>query len=147
MNLSVSHGRPAQSRETEYAYDGVGRLGGKDRQLYGRRKSPCSYTYDVHGWLTGVVNGVFQEQLYYADGLDGGCWNGNISTVKWRSVSNGTYEGYNLKYDGDNRLYSAAFGSGDNLTGNRNYFSEHVKYDCNGNRSDFRFFRKTTISR
>ena len=89
--------------------------------------------YDVHGWLTGVVNGVFQKQLYYADGLDGGCWNGNISTVKWRSVSNGTYEGYNLKYDGCNRLYSAVYGSGDNLTGNRNYFSENVEYDCNGN--------------
>ena len=39
--------------------------------------------YDVHGWLTGVVNGEFQERLYYADGLDGGCWNGNISTMKW----------------------------------------------------------------
>ena len=89
--------------------------------------------YDVHGWLTGVVNGEFQERLYYADGLDGGCWNGNISTMKWRSGDNGSYEGYNLKYDGCNRLYSAVYGSGDNLTGYRNYFSENVEYDCEGN--------------
>ena len=133
MGLSVSHGRPAQSRETEYAYDGVGRLGGKDRQLHGTRKSHCSYTYDVHGWLTGVTNGVFQELLHYADGLDGGCWNGNISTVKWRSGSNGSYEGYNLKYDGCNRLHSAVYGEGNNLTSHSDYFNENVVYDCNGN--------------
>ncbi len=133
MRVSVSHGRPAQSRETTYTYDAIGRLGGKARQLTGTGRSLCSYSYDVHGWLTSVVNGEFQERLYYADGLDGGCWNGNISTMKWRSGDNGFYEGYNLKYDGNNRLYSAAFGSGDNLTGNRNYFSENVEYDCNGN--------------
>ncbi len=133
IRVSVSHGRPAQSRETTYAYDAIGRLSGKQRQLTGTGRSLCSYSYDVHGWLTGITNGVFQEQLYYADGLDGGCWNGNISTVKWRSVSNGTYEGYNLKYDGCNRLYSAVYGSGDNLTGNSNYFNENVEYDCNGN--------------
>ena len=133
MTVTVSHGRPAQSRETTYTYDGVGRLAGKQRQLYGRRKSPCSYTYDMHGWLTSVVNGEFQERLHYADGLDGGCWNGNISTVRWRSGDNGLYEGYNLKYDGCNRLYSAAFGSGDGLTGHSDYFNEGVEYDCNGN--------------
>jgi len=133
MKLTVSHGRPAQSRETSYTYDAIGRLSGKQRQLFGTGKSPCSYSYDVHGWLTSVVNGEFQERLYYADGLDGGCWNGNISTMKWRSGDNGLYDGYNLKYDGNNRLYSAVFGSGDNLTGNGNYFSENVEYDCNGN--------------
>ena len=133
MRVSVSHGRPAQSRETSYTYDAIGRLSGKQRQLFGTGKSPCSYSYDVHGWLTSVVNGEFQERLYYADGLDGGRWNGNVSTMKWRSGDNGFYEGYNLKYDGSNRLYSAVFGSGVNLTGNGNYFSENVEYDCNGN--------------
>jgi RHS repeat-associated protein len=133
MRVSVSHGRPAQSRETTYTYDAIGRLGGKARQLTGTGRSLCSYSYDVHGWLTSVVNGEFQECLYYADGLDGGCWNGNISTMKWRSDDNGFYKGYNLKYDGNNRLYSSAFGSGDNLTNNPNYFSEHVEYDSNGN--------------
>ena len=133
MRVSVSHGRPAQSRETTYAYDAVGRMSGKARQLSGTGRSHCSYSYDVHGWLTSVTDGEFQERLYYADGLDGGCWNGNISTVKWRSGDYGLYEGYNLKYDGSNRLYSAVFGSGDNLTGNRDYFSENVEYDCNSN--------------
>ena len=134
MKLSVSHGRPTQSRETEYAYDAVGRLSGKARQLTGTGRSSCSYTYDVHGWLTSVTNGEFQETLYYADGLDGGCWNGNVSTLKWKGASDGgVYQGYNLEYDDVNRLYSAVFGSGDNLASCRNYFNEHVDYDCNGN--------------
>ena len=146
MRVSVSHGRPAQSRETTYAYDAIGRLSGKQRQLTGTGRSLCSYSYDVHGWLTSVVNGEFQERLYYADGLDGGCWNGNISTMKWRSGDNGFYEGYNLKYDGNNRLYSAAFGSGDNFTGNGNCFSENVEYDCNGNITKLRRLDNTLES-
>ena len=132
MRLTVSHGRPAVFRETTYTYDAVGRLAGKQRQLTVTGKSLCSYSYDVHGWLTSVTNGEFQERLYYADGLDGGRWNGNVSTVKWRSGNN-TYQGYNLRYDGCNRLYSAVYGDGDNLTGHRNYFNENVEYDCNGN--------------
>ena len=134
MKLSVSHGRPTQSRETEYEYDAIGRLSGKARQLTGTGRSSCSYTYDVHGWLTSVTNGEFQERLYYADGLDGGCWNGNISTMKWTGAgAGGAYQGYNLEYDGCNRLHDAAYGEGDNLANYRNYFSEHADYDCNGN--------------
>ena len=134
MKLSVSHGRPTQSRETEYTYDAVGRLSGKGRQLTGTGRSSCSYSYDVHGWLTSVTNGEFQERLYYADGLDGGCYNGNISTMKWTSAGDGgAYQGYNLKYDNVNRLYSAVYGQGDNLANYGNYFNEHVDYDCNGN--------------
>ena len=64
MTVSVSHGRPAVSRLTEYAYDAVGRLSGRQRQLTGTGRSICSYTYDVHGWPTAIDNGVFQERLY-----------------------------------------------------------------------------------
>ena len=132
MSLSVSHGRTPVSRATGYSYDAVGRLVGKSRHLNGTGVSSCSYSYDVHGWPTSVVNGGFEERLYYADGLGVGRWNGNISTVKWRSGS-GSFEGYNLEYDGCGRLCDAVYGYGDNLTGYRNYFDEHVEYDCNGN--------------
>lgn len=133
MTLSVSHGMAASSRETEYTYDAIGRLSGKQRQTYGTKKSSCSYTYDVHGWLTSITNGLFQESLCYADGLDGGCYNGNISTARWKTGSSSSYQGYNLKYDDSNRLYSAVFGDGDNLAVAQNYFNENVEYDCNGN--------------
>ena len=85
IRVSVSHGSTPLSCETTYAYDAIGRLSGKQRQLFGTRKSHCSYSYDVHGWLTSVVNGEFREQLYYADGLDGGCWNENNSFAIFNS--------------------------------------------------------------
>ena len=133
MTVSVSHSRTAVSRQTEYAYDAIGRLIGKERQLTDRGTSSCSYSYDVHGWPTGIDNGTFQERLYYADGLDGGCWNGNVSTVKWRLGGDSFYLGYNLKYDDCNRLRNAVFGTGDNLGGNLFYYNEFTDYDCNGN--------------
>ena len=133
MVLSVSHGQSARPYETEYTYDAIGRLSGKERAMTGTGKSLCSYTYDVHGWLTGINSGGFQEQLYYTDGLDGGYYNGNISTVKWKRGDYGPYQGYNLKYDGSNRLTSAVFGEGDNLTSYKNYYDEYAEYDCNGN--------------
>ena len=133
MTLSVSHGRPALSRVTEYSYDAVGRLSCKQRQLIGTAKSTCTYSYDVHGWLTNIYSGGFREQLYYADGLGGGCYNGNISTVKWKALQDNSCHGYNLEYDDCNRLTSAFYGSGDNLTSYRSYFDEYADYDCNGN--------------
>jgi RHS repeat-associated protein len=137
MELSLSHGITTLPRETEYLYDAIGRLSSKSRQLTTTAKSDCSYSYDVHGWLTGVNSDGFREYLYYADGLDGGCYNGNISTMKWMASNDGGYRGYNLKYDDSNRLYSAVYGSGDNLSSNKNYFDEHVEYDCNGNITGF----------
>ena len=133
MTLSVSHGQSPLARETEYAYDAIGRLSGKERHMTGTAKSSCSYSYDVHGWLTSISNGDFHEELYYADGLEDGYYNGNISTVKWKRGANSSYQGYNLEYDDNNRLTSAVFGSGDNLTSYRNYFDEIIEYDCNGN--------------
>jgi RHS repeat-associated protein len=138
MALSVSHGSTARTRETDYIYDAIGRMDRKDRQLARTAKSSCSYSYDVHGWLTSLNSGGFQEQLYYADGLDGECYNGNISTMKWKMGSDNSFQGYNLKYDGNNRLTSAVFGTGNNLTGNKDYFSESADYDCNGNITSLR---------
>jgi RHS repeat-associated protein len=133
MELSVSHGQNVSTRETAYAYDSLGKLNRKERQLIGNSKSVCSYTYDLHGWLTNINSGGFHEKLYYADGLDGGCYNGNISTIKWQTADNNTIHGYNLKYDSSNRLYNAVYGNDDNLTSCKNYFNEYVQYDSNGN--------------
>ena len=133
MAVSVSHGMAGISRQMAYTYDAIGRLTGKRRQLTGTGVSTCQYAYDVHGWPRSVKEGEFRQQLYYADGLDGGCWNGNISTVKWKTDGNSSWQGYNLRYDGAGRLQGAVFGSGDNLTSYRGYFSESAEYDSGGN--------------
>src|SRR5574344_123346 len=97
MVLSVSHGQSARPYETEYTYDALGRLSGKERAMTGTGKSLCSYTYNVHDWLTDINSGSFHEQLFYTDGLDGGCYNGNICTVKWKRGDYGSYKVYTLK--------------------------------------------------
>ena len=132
-SLSVSHGNTALTRTVWYGYDFAGRLYSKDRQMNDRYKSYCSYRYDVHGWLKSISSGDFTEQLYYADGLDGSFFNGNISTIKWKAANDNSYQGYNLEYDRNNRLRRATFGTGDNLTGNKGYFNESAEYDDNGN--------------
>ncbi len=133
MKQSVRHGMTALSRETEYGYDFAGRLSGKNRQLTGTNKSYCTYSYDVHGWPTSISSGGFQEKLYYADGFDGGCYNGNISTMEWKGKDETYFRGYNLKYDGNNRLYDAAYGEYEQLADYKNLYDEHVEYDANGN--------------
>ncbi len=129
----LEDGGTVQSRETEYSYDAIGRLSTKGRQTIKNYKSYCSYTYDVHGWLKSVSSGGFREDLYYADGLDSACYNGNISTVRWKARNDSEYKGYNLRYDGCNRLCSAVYGEGSNMTSYSNYLNENVEYDCNGN--------------
>ena len=134
MKLAVSHGRSALARETEYVYDAIGRLTGKNRQLIGTYKSSCYYDYDVHGWLKSVSSGGFQEYLYYAEGIDTTkYYNGNISAIKWKNGNDNDYQGYIFKYDGSNRLHEAVYGYGSNLASNKNYFNEYVEYDYNGN--------------
>ena len=137
MILSVRHGSTTQTRKTEYNYDFTGRLTSKSRHLEGTYKSYCSYTYDVHGWLTYINSGGFLEYLYYADteGIDDTkYYNGNISAMRWKNRDDNDYQGYIFKYDDNNRLREAAYGWGNNLTSYKNYFSEYVdEYDRNGN--------------
>ena len=135
MKLSVTHGSSTRACETEYNYDTIGRLTSKKRYYSGPNSSYsyCSYIYDMHGWLTNIYSGGFREELYYADGLDGGCYNGNISTMKWKANDDSDYKGYNLKYDDNNRLKNAVFGTGDKLTSSKDFFNEYAEYDCNGN--------------
>lgn len=140
MKFTVTHGIYPVARETEYTYDAIGRLKGKNRQLYNSYKSACSYTYDVHGWLTNINSGGFQEYLYYAETEDidntntTKYYNGNISAMRWKHRDDNNYHGYFFKYDDNNRLREAAYGWGNNLTSNKNFFSEYVdEYDRNGN--------------
>ena len=137
MKLSITHNDSnTKARETEYVYDTIGRLTNKNRQLRGTYYSSCSYTYDVHGWLTNINSGDFLEELHYADSVDNGpkYYNGNISAYKWKKRNGNDYHGYIFKYDGNNRLSEAAYGWGNNLSSAKNYFSEYVdEYDYNGN--------------
>lgn len=79
-------------------------------------QSPLTYTYDVHGWLTGIAGGEFAQTLRYDRRADGsaGYLNGNIasSTVtNGRFMRGATADTYEYRYDHADRLVGADFSS------------------------------------
>lgn len=124
--VSVAHGNPAVSATMTHEYDALGRLSSIKRQSKLSSTLDVNYTYDLHGWLKGITTNKFQENLFYADGVGVPCYNGNISSIKWK------IRGYKFAYDKANRLTQATYGEGDAITGYEKW-SESVQYDAHGN--------------
>lgn len=151
-------GKPARTEIYQYAYDHAGRLltvthqsnGGdtvrlsdKEYDEVGRlkadrrngEKNVCTeHTYNVRSWLGSISNPVFAQHLYYTDGTGIPCYNGNISSMTWKTNQDTNVRGYRFHYDGLSRLQDAVYGEGELLSANRNRFDEQVTgYDKNGN--------------
>ena len=124
--VSVAHGNPAVSATMTHEYDALGRLSSIKRQSKLSSTLDVNYTYDLHGWLKGITTNKFQENLFYADGVGAPCYNGNISSIKWKT------RGYKFTYDKANRLIRATYGEGDAISGYEKW-SEIVQYDAHGN--------------
>lgn len=131
--LSVANGVPPLTSTFTYAYDALGRLSNVSRPFTSATPSNVAYTYDLHGWMTGITTCSFQETLYYADGPGTPRYNGNISCMRWWNDDYARERGYKFTYDTANRLTQAAYGEGNALTSYANRFSEGVGYDANGN--------------
>ena len=127
--FSVAHGEPAESITQTYEYDELGRLIRNNRQGKSNVNLDIKYEYDLHGWLKEISTRNFSEELFYADGLGSPCYNGNISSVKWKDKTSSTTKGYKFFYDDANRLTQGIYGEGDALTSNKDRFSESVEYD------------------
>ena len=99
-----------------YAYDSLGRMSRVTRPFTATNvNKDVTYSYDLHGWTTGVTTNSFREELFYADGPGTPRYNGNISSIRWYDRSR-TTRGYKLTYDDANRLTQAAYGQGTNLS-------------------------------
>ena len=131
--FSVAHGEPAESITQTYEYDELGRLIRNNRQGKSNVNLDIKYEYDLHGWLKEISTRNFSEELFYADGLGTPCYNGNISSVKWKDKTSSITKGYKFSYDDANRLTQGIYGEGDALTSNKDRFSESVEYDEDGN--------------
>lgn len=132
-SLTVNHGK-ANSSSFSYTYDKLGRMSQITRNsLPTSVTRTVNYTYDMHGWLTKIATNSFTEELFYADGLDVKYYNGNISGIKWKDYTQGAKRGYRFYYDGANRMTSATYAEGDNLTSNSGRYNESMSYDANGN--------------
>ena len=128
--FSISQGIQPLTATMTYSYDALGRLSGISRPF---TSGDVTYTYDLHGWTTGITAGSFQEELSYADGPGTPCWNGNVSSMRWKNYGYSPKRGYRFTYDDAGRLTQAVYGEGDGLTSNANRFSESLQYDAHGN--------------
>ncbi|MBQ0103981.1 MAG: hypothetical protein KBS99_07410, partial [Prevotellaceae bacterium] len=139
-------------------YDDLGRV--KTRNSHGGNIR-TSYTYDLHGWLTGLTatkaNGsrLFQEDIHYADNSNPAinCYNGNISMVRWLSGDNpmgaNICSGYTYTYDGLNRLTKATFGTGNigqsGLSTNNDMGTVQYTYNANSSPTSLTRYGKKDV--
>ena len=96
----------------EFTYNSLG-------QLTATRKHDqhvsTAYTYNLHGWPTSVnttktygnYSTLFKQDLYYETGQGTPCYNGNISSMRWRWNNSNSGHGFTFAYDSRDRLTSA----------------------------------------
>ena len=124
------YGTSASATVAKYGYDGLGRL---LQVMRSGRAGASSYTYDLHGWPTGVKSKAFEEELFYTDGCGEPRYSGSISSVEWKNQNYPKLRGYMYYYDRLGRLESAIYGEGAGLTTNPNRYNETVlEYTANG---------------
>ncbi len=66
--FSIAQGVPPTTATLAHAYDALGRLSSMTRPFNSSAEKDVAYTYDLHGWMTGVTTNSFCEELFYADG-------------------------------------------------------------------------------
>ena len=116
----------------DYTYDSFGRLSTKS--LHGSAANKLTYAYNLRSWLTGITSTRFTQNLYYNTGVGTARYNGNISSMTWKSGNENTVRGYKFTYDGLDRMLNATYGETAGISTNANRFSENVTgYDKNGN--------------
>ena len=117
-------------RIVENTYDDLGRL------LKVKRSGSAGdvdYAYNIRNWVTSISSKEFSETLHYTDGIGTPCYNGNISSMQWQNGASAAKSGYKFSYDGLNRLTSAIYGEGDDMSLNADHFSEKdITYNANG---------------
>ena len=116
----------------DYTYDSFGRLSTKS--LHGSAANKLTYAYNLRSWLTGITSTRFTQNLYYNTGVGTARYNGNISSMTWKSGNESTVRGYKFTYDGLDRMLNATYGETAGISTNANRFSENVTgYDKNDN--------------
>ena len=115
-----------------YTYDELGRL--QSKTPHGTAANKLNYSYNIRDWVTGISGAKFSQSLYYTDGVGIPQYNGNISSMTWRSGDETALRGYQFTYDGLNRLTLAKYGENPAMDRYYDIFNERVTaYDKNGN--------------
>jgi len=158
----LSHTQTINSLPTQllvkYSYDELGQViskyvGGTDvTGATGLQK--IDYTYNIRGWLKGVNNvnnltqgtdpqDLFAFKINYnqvdpigkvdVDYSGIPLYNGNISEIKWRSLSDNTIRKYGFTYDDLNRMINAIYLLPQKVNPKVDSYNESLTYDKNGN--------------
>ncbi len=125
------------TRIASYTYNKLGRT---SKILQGGGLICTRYNYNLHGWLTSIssdmFNGgfvtLFNQGLDYETGTGTPRFNGNISSMNWRTNSGNNGHGYKFTYDLRNRLSEAHHCTYDMALDSMSY-SETMTYDRNCN--------------
>ena len=126
-------------------YDNFGRL--LTKQYHGTSINKLTYAYNLRSWLTGISGKCFTQNVYYNTGVGTAKYNGNISSMTWKSGNESTVRGYKFTYDGLSRLMNATYGETAGINTNTNRFSENVTaYDKNGNIKTLQRYGQTAAS-
>ena len=116
-----------------YNYDELGRIASFKRGN-GTHSLTLTNRYNLRGWLTSIESPLFSQKLYYTDGIGTPCYNGNISSMSWKTGVDTDVRNYRFEYDLLSRLKNATYGEGEKLSLNTNRFNEQITgYDKNGN--------------
>ena len=103
------------------------------------------YTYNIRNWTMNIQGSIFSQTLHYTDGKGTPYYNGNISSMNWKTGNESSERGYTYTYDSLNRLIASIYGEGVNLASNPNRFNEQVTgYDKQGNILGIKRSGKTT---
>jgi len=128
----------------ENAYDEQGRLSEKTK---GQMPiTEASYFYNVRSWLRGISGQLLTEYLYYNEMYGGNvrCYNGNLSAMEWRFMSEPYPRSYIFSYDNLSRLTDAKYLE-DNMVSS-NYKVSYPSYDKQGNILSLQRYGKTTAT-
>ncbi|HJD76375.1 MAG TPA: RHS repeat-associated core domain-containing protein [Bacteroides reticulotermitis] len=126
-------------------YDELGRLISNKRN--GQFNLKTDYTYNIRSQMELIGSPLFSQKLYYTDGIGMPCYNGNISSMKWKASTDPYIRGYCFEYDSLSRLKNAAYGEGEELSLNTNHFNEQItSYDKNGNILGLKRYGQTSAS-
>lgn len=129
--IMLSHGAGDCVTNIKYKYDSFNRI---QNIIRPGKAGVVQYSYDdIHGWPVLIKSNSFTEQISFTDGLGTPCYNGNISSIKWKTNSFNQERGYKFYYDNLNRLTDAVYGEGNALTDAVNHYDESAEYDLNGN--------------
>ena len=126
-------------------YDNFGRL--LTKQYHGTSINKLTYAYNLRSWLTGISGTCFTQNVYYNTGVGTAKYNGNISSMTWKSGNESTVRGYKFTYDGLDRVLNATYGETASISTNANRFSENVTgYVKNGNIKSLQRYGQTGAS-